>query len=383
MSKGPGSGLLRLSSPHPRGVRPLGSLLLLEPAAQLAARRCRAEGLGALAALDDEALLHLVLGARFLGAADLARLGACSRAAAAFCAHDDLWRSALLREFGGCERWRFEGDWRATYVAAVAAAAAARRAAAGGAPAQAPAPAPVPAPAPAPAPAPSRPPVSSAGLHSDLLFSSWASAAAPIPARWARGAGADTLPRRAARELTPEAFSRDFEAPGVPVVLTGCAEEWRACGAGGAAPWTLASLAARADVGATRFHAAGFDASLASFADYVARGAGGADQPLYLFDKDFAAKAPALARDYAPPRVFGRDLFALLGERRADEVAGAEAAGAGAGAAGAAAGAEAEAEAEAEEAEAGPVRRPDYRWLIAGPRKSGSVFHKDPNGTSA
>jgi len=372
LSKGyaAGAGLLRLSSPHPRGVRPLGSLLLLEPAAQLAARRCRAEGLGALAALDDEALLHLVLGARFLGAADLARLGACSRAAAAFCAHDDLWRSALLREFGGCERWRFEGDWRATYVAAVAAAAAARRAAAGGAPAQAP--------MQAPAPAPSRPPVSSAGLHSDLLFSSWASAAAPIPARWARGAVADTLPRRAARELTPEAFSRDFEVPGVPVVLTGCAEEWRACGAGGAAPWTLASLAARADVGATRFHAAGFDASLASFADYVARGAGGADQPLYLFDKDFAAKAPALARDYAPPRVFGRDLFALLGERQADEGAGAEAEGAGAGAAGTEAGAEAKAE-----AEGGPVRRPDYRWLIAGPRKSGSVFHKDPNGTSA
>ena len=208
--------------------------------------------------------------------------------------------------------------------------------------------------------------MSSAGLHSDLLFSSWASAAAPIPARWSRGAGADTLPRRAAHELTPEAFSRDFEVPGVPVVLTGCAEEWRACGAGGAAPWTLASLAARADVGATRFHAAGFDASLASFADYVARGAGGADQPLYLFDKDFAATAPALAQDYEPPRVFGRDLFALLGERRADEGAGA--------------GAEAEAEAEAE---AGPVRRPDYRWLIAGPRKSGSVFHKDPNGTSA
>jgi hypothetical protein len=29
------------------------------------------------------------------------------------------------------------------------------------------------------------------------------------------------------------------------------------------------------------------------------------------------------------------------------------------------------------------VNRPDHRWLIIGPKKSGSVFHKDPNGTSA
>jgi hypothetical protein len=27
--------------------------------------------------------------------------------------------------------------------------------------------------------------------------------------------------------------------------------------------------------------------------------------------------------------------------------------------------------------------RPDWRWLIAGPKRSGSSFHVDPNGTSA
>lgn len=31
----------------------------------------------------------------------------------------------------------------------------------------------------------------------------------------------------------------------------------------------------------------------------------------------------------------------------------------------------------------GEGRRPDHTWLIAGPRRSGSVFHLDPNGTHA
>lgn len=31
----------------------------------------------------------------------------------------------------------------------------------------------------------------------------------------------------------------------------------------------------------------------------------------------------------------------------------------------------------------GDEQRPDYRWLIAGPARSGSSFHVDPNCTSA
>lgn len=69
------------------------------------------------------------------------------------------------------------------------------------------------------------------------------------------------------------------------------------------------------------------------------------DQCIYLFDKRFAETAPDMAAAYSVPPYFSgeRDLFSAMGEER----------------------------------------RPDYRWLIMGPGRSGSTFHKDPNGTSA
>jgi len=67
------------------------------------------------------------------------------------------------------------------------------------------------------------------------------------------------------------------------------------------------------------------------------------EMPLYLFDKDFVSKGPNLEADFSVPEYFAEDLFSLLGEES----------------------------------------RPDYRWIIVGPEKSGSTFHKDPNSTSA
>jgi hypothetical protein len=73
------------------------------------------------------------------------------------------------------------------------------------------------------------------------------------------------------------------------------------------------------------------------------------EAPLYVFERHFASLAPPLADDYTEPACFtsaaahGSDLFSLLGAQA----------------------------------------RPDHRWLIAGPKLSGSVFHVDPNGTHA
>jgi hypothetical protein len=73
------------------------------------------------------------------------------------------------------------------------------------------------------------------------------------------------------------------------------------------------------------------------------------ESPLYLFDRSFAEKMDLkvstkadTGADYWPPTCFGTDIFAVLGSQR-----------------------------------------PDHRWLIVGPERSGSTFHKDPNATSA
>ncbi len=67
------------------------------------------------------------------------------------------------------------------------------------------------------------------------------------------------------------------------------------------------------------------------------------------FISNFSAMSPELAADYHVPKYFApspehpTDLFSLLGE----------------------------------------TARPDYRWIIAGPARSGSIFHIDPNQTNA
>ena len=67
------------------------------------------------------------------------------------------------------------------------------------------------------------------------------------------------------------------------------------------------------------------------------------ESPLYLFDRSFVEKMDirvGKGGQYWAPDCFGEDLFSVLGEGR-----------------------------------------PDSRWLIVGPEKSGSTFHKDPNAT--
>jgi hypothetical protein len=100
--------------------------------------------------------------------------------------------------------------------------------------------------------------------------------------------------------------------------------------------------------GGTPFRAEAVDWPFRTYVDYMKNNSD--ESPLYLFDKEFVSKMglrvgpmdqePEIA--YWPPPCFGEDFFSVLGNDR-----------------------------------------PDRQWLIIGPERSGSTFHKDPNATSA
>ncbi|KAG6004356.1 hypothetical protein E4U43_000754 [Claviceps pusilla] len=123
-----------------------------------------------------------------------------------------------------------------------------------------------------------------------------------------------------------------------PFILTKCIQDWPVM-----SEWTIEKLlhAFRS----VEFRAEAVDWTMGRYCDYMKNNRD--ESPLYLFDRKFAEKMGVNIGDgdgaaYWRPDCFGPDLFEVLGDER-----------------------------------------PAHRWLIMGPERSGSTFHKDPNGTSA
>ncbi|KAK3282466.1 hypothetical protein CYMTET_9801 [Cymbomonas tetramitiformis] len=165
-------------------------------------------------------------------------------------------------------------------------------------------------------------------FFSDLLFQPWFCANVPLCPTWLE---VENVDRRS--QLSVEEFRRAYEAPNRPVVITDVVGKWDASKL--TREYLLQAYGDRPTI------VGGYKMKLHDYYRYADQ-AGNDDQPLYLFDKHFSSSASKLACDYTVPEYFSEDLFAALG-----------------------------------------AARPDFRWLIVGPQRSGSTFHKDPNCTSA
>ncbi|KAJ3484424.1 hypothetical protein NLG97_g7051 [Lecanicillium saksenae] len=151
---------------------------------------------------------------------------------------------------------------------------------------------------------------------------------------------AETIPKRnQIRRLSTISYD-EFASKWTegPFILTNCIQKWPVC-----SEWATEILLELYP--SVEFRAEAVDWTLSRYCDYMADNRD--ESPLYLFDRKFAEKMDIQVGEqpgasYWRPECFGPDLFEVLGKER-----------------------------------------PAHRWLIVGPKRSGSTFHKDPNDTSA
>jgi hypothetical protein len=188
-------------------------------------------------------------------------------------------------------------------------------------------------------------PIAISGVYSEILYRPWCCSMFDFESACPGIYDFNDIPKLDGSILKLEDFINDFEIPNRPVILTNIVTEWKAFHT-----WTNEYLLRCCKD--TKFRAtsttAPFAATFTMDEYFTYQKHCLEEAPFYLFDRDYT-NIEALQNDYNIPPFFDNnknpnaDLFSLLGERK----------------------------------------RPDYRWLIIGPARSGSIFHIDPNQTSA
>ncbi|KAF2436386.1 putative F-box and JmjC domain protein [Tothia fuscella] len=172
-------------------------------------------------------------------------------------------------------------------------------------------------------------------LFSDVLYRPFYCANTPLNIYASNIPSQNKIPRLP--NMTSEEFSDQWSYQ--PFILTSPVKEWPIY-----SKWTTESLLR--DYCNIPFRAEAVDWPLKTYTTYMYNNQD--ESPLYLFDRNFVSKMNLeVGKDnagaaYWPAECFGEDLFSVLGDQR-----------------------------------------PDSSWLIMGPARSGSTFHKDPNATSA
>jgi hypothetical protein len=190
-------------------------------------------------------------------------------------------------------------------------------------------------------------PIPMKGIFSDTFFRSWLCRSFELQDSWL---AVNNVSVEDSKTLTLEQFLK-YEEKNIPVIVRGATSSWPAL-----KKWNeeylskeTAGMTFRATSGVAPLPA---QFTMDSYTNYC--NSATEEAPLYLFDRTFAHKCPQLVQDFEPSlkencpyfdndASHGHDLFALLGE----------------------------------------FIRPDYRWIIIGPKRSGSNFHIDPNATHA
>lgn len=178
------------------------------------------------------------------------------------------------------------------------------------------------------------PQIDCSNVFSDLLHRPFVCSKVPLELFTKNIPAANQIDRL--EDMSYEEFAAKWSKK--PFILTKCIQPWPVTSS-----WTIDSLLERyPDV---VFRAEAVDWSFKTYCQYMRNSHD--ESPLYLFDRKFAEKMGITVGKeegaaYWKPDVFGPDLFELLGSER-----------------------------------------PAHRWLIIGPKRSGSTFHKDPNATSA
>lgn len=171
-------------------------------------------------------------------------------------------------------------------------------------------------------------PIKVPGLYSDALFQPWFCSVNDVLPHWI---STDNIERRS--NLSLAEFIEEYEKPNKPVLITDVIKTWPAY-----KKWDKDYLLEK--YGDVAFRAGAVDIKMKDYFRYSEQVQ--EEYPLYIFDCKFCNKCDELASDFEVPEYFREDLFQVLGDSR-----------------------------------------PDNRWLIIGPERSGSVFHIDPNATSA
>jgi hypothetical protein len=182
------------------------------------------------------------------------------------------------------------------------------------------------------------------GIYSHYLYRPWLCRFSDLDEACPGFSRHNDIARIHTNDLSVDKFVSQYEKVNTPVIIAGLVEDWEAL-----TKWTPEYLSQVC--GNRLFRATSATAPIAAhftMNEYWSYARATAEEaPLYLFERDFTS-VNGLAGDYNVPSFFsnhathGSDLFNLLGSRR-----------------------------------------PDHRWMVIGPKRSGSIFHIDPNETNA